>query len=333
MAKDIVYHYCSVDTFYSIITNKTLRLSDLNKTNDYAEKIWSHKAIKKAIIDIIKELTNELKEYKGIIYPVMEECVNEIENNITKGLKTNILTLIVCFSGKSDKLSQWRGYGDDGKGVSIGFDLNKLELLKGSKYNENFKDLFNIKVQPVIYDDKKQYDVIKENLYRIIKFKNDVLFKGTEHDKKILKFFNGNTDAINKINILNELINKTDEYVRYILPLCCFIKNKEFIEEKEHRILYTPVELSDNINNVFENGIMKENFKINKVQYLSKNDQLVAFSDISFDKYISEGIIKEIILGPKCKLNEYDVKNFLRSVSKEYNADKIKIKKSTITYR
>lgn len=333
MAKDIVYHYCSVDTFYSIITNKTLRLSDLNKTNDYAEKIWSHKAIKKAIIDIIKELTNELKEYKGIIYPVMEECVNEIENNITKVLKTNILTLIVCFSGKSDKLSQWRGYGDDGKGVSIGFDLNKLELLKGSKYNENFKDLFNIKVQPVIYDDKKQYDVIKENLYRIIKFKNDVLFKGTEHDKKILKFFNGNTDAINKINILNELINKTDEYVRYILPLCCFIKNKEFIEEKEHRILYTPVELSDNINNVFENGIMKENFKINKVQYLSKNDQLVAFSDISFDKYISEGIIKEIILGPKCKLNEYDVKNFLRSVSKEYNADKIKIKKSTITYR
>ncbi|GMQ62471.1 hypothetical protein [Vallitalea maricola] len=41
MAKlDTVYHYCSVDTFFSIIQNKTIRLSDLNKTNDYMEKRW-----------------------------------------------------------------------------------------------------------------------------------------------------------------------------------------------------------------------------------------------------------------------------------------------------
>ena len=35
---DTIYHYCSIDTFFSIIQNKTLRLSDLNKTNDSMEK-------------------------------------------------------------------------------------------------------------------------------------------------------------------------------------------------------------------------------------------------------------------------------------------------------
>ena len=28
---DVVYHYCSVDTFYQIITNHTLRLSDIER--------------------------------------------------------------------------------------------------------------------------------------------------------------------------------------------------------------------------------------------------------------------------------------------------------------
>lgn len=58
MAKDkSIYHYCSVDTLIAIIQNKTLRLSDLNKTNDYMEKKWA----KKLIIDILKE---KLSEYE-----------------------------------------------------------------------------------------------------------------------------------------------------------------------------------------------------------------------------------------------------------------------------
>ena len=38
--RDIVYHYCSIDTFFSIIHNSTLRLSDINKVNDYSERKW-----------------------------------------------------------------------------------------------------------------------------------------------------------------------------------------------------------------------------------------------------------------------------------------------------
>ena len=51
---DVVYHYCSVDTFFQIITNHTLRLSDIEKSNDFMEKKW---AIRQCLEHIRNNLT------------------------------------------------------------------------------------------------------------------------------------------------------------------------------------------------------------------------------------------------------------------------------------
>lgn len=40
MIKKYVYHYCSVNTFYAIISNRTIRLSDVSKSNDLLEILW-----------------------------------------------------------------------------------------------------------------------------------------------------------------------------------------------------------------------------------------------------------------------------------------------------
>lgn len=34
---EVVYHYCSVDTFFNIIKNSSIWLSDIAKSNDYQE--------------------------------------------------------------------------------------------------------------------------------------------------------------------------------------------------------------------------------------------------------------------------------------------------------
>ena len=34
---EVVYHYCSVDTFFNIIKNSSMWLSDISKSNDYQE--------------------------------------------------------------------------------------------------------------------------------------------------------------------------------------------------------------------------------------------------------------------------------------------------------
>ena len=45
MGSNIVYHYCSLDTFNLIISNKTLRVSDIRKSNDSEELLWYTKFV------------------------------------------------------------------------------------------------------------------------------------------------------------------------------------------------------------------------------------------------------------------------------------------------
>lgn len=39
-AAEIIYHYCTLSTLESILSNRTLRLSDITKSNDSAELTW-----------------------------------------------------------------------------------------------------------------------------------------------------------------------------------------------------------------------------------------------------------------------------------------------------
>ena len=61
MDKNIVYHYCNLNTFYSIILNKTLRLSDITKSNDQLEITWANNIIRKAFSNSYNELKDEIK--------------------------------------------------------------------------------------------------------------------------------------------------------------------------------------------------------------------------------------------------------------------------------
>lgn len=54
MSKSI-YHYCSLETFSQIVKNKTIRLSDLNKTNDYMEKKWGKDLLYGVLCDELKK--------------------------------------------------------------------------------------------------------------------------------------------------------------------------------------------------------------------------------------------------------------------------------------
>ena len=45
-----VYHYCSIETFLKIIQGRMLRLSDIQKSNDYAERIYMENIIHKGYL-------------------------------------------------------------------------------------------------------------------------------------------------------------------------------------------------------------------------------------------------------------------------------------------
>lgn len=48
--KQLIYHYCSVESMYNILSRKTLWLSDSEYMNDKYESIWADKIVKSIAI-------------------------------------------------------------------------------------------------------------------------------------------------------------------------------------------------------------------------------------------------------------------------------------------
>lgn len=100
-----LYHYTSPAALFSIIQNRTIRLSARWHLNDPRE---------------------------GADFgDLLAECApneNYCEEKAKAALKAldNLHFYVACFSRRGDLLSQWRAYAQDGEGVSIGFDRNNL---------------------------------------------------------------------------------------------------------------------------------------------------------------------------------------------------------------
>lgn len=158
--QEIFYHYCSVDVLLSILKNEVLRLSDIEKSNDYAERKWMVNKIKEEFINTVSE-ENFLEEKEKLII-AFSRWKNQFE------ILDNIYA--TCFSTDGDLLSQWRAYAQDGRGVAIGFSGELLKKVNAFKYG--------IKFLPIIYDHEKQKEYGRFQAKKILELllKGDFLF-------------------------------------------------------------------------------------------------------------------------------------------------------------
>lgn len=88
---DTIYHYCRIDTFMAIIQNKCLRLSDLNKTNDYMEKKWAARFIESVLREELKKFDINIDLTEDYWY---EDEVNNHLNILIKQLRMYYLIII-----------------------------------------------------------------------------------------------------------------------------------------------------------------------------------------------------------------------------------------------
>lgn len=146
---EVVYHYCSVDTFFNIIKNSSIWLSDIEKSNDYQECVRCREIVNKGMEEYLRDDVKELQAWNTWY---------------EQGVYSNfsMKTFCVCFSESKDKLSQWRGYAQDGKGIAIGFDKEVLEEL-------NQISEFHIAFGKVIYDNPQEYvqGIIADNIKKL----------------------------------------------------------------------------------------------------------------------------------------------------------------------
>lgn len=145
---DLVYHYCSVDTFLSIIQNSKLWLSDILKSNDAQEYFWVRDKINS---EVKSKLLKDAKAFQ--IWEKFQAFGKEIAGKVN---------YTCSFSECRDSLSQWRGYAQDGEGVAIGFSKTHLQVL--NDLTQPF-----LTFDKVVYDERKLRRLIESNSNKIIK--------------------------------------------------------------------------------------------------------------------------------------------------------------------
>lgn len=309
-----LYHYCNLETLITIISNKCLRLSDLSKSNDYMERKW--------IVNIIEEALNKSFNDEGIIINLREEYwygegINNHISYLLDMLNYDVKrsSYITCFSRNGDLLSQWRAYGDDGRGVAIGFNAKLLYKVDSSKNN--------VYIEDVLYDKEEQIEEIH------IAVANALI-----HMKNLF-----DCDAVRVSNDFNSyFIEEFDAFCEVFCDelsiLSCYMKNSAFKEEDEVRIFYAPIIYDDEpvlIKEQFGKTSRFSNYVLKPINFLARKDQIIGYCDLSFEKLIQRGIISEIIIGPSSRVNVDDIYFLLTKFG--YSSNDIEINESKASYR
>lgn len=154
-----LYHYCSTDTFVSIISNRSIRLSSLTLSNDSKEG------------ELIKEHLMHVAQDAGVYRSVLRnlERALQVTYEVFDGLG-------FCLSENGDLLSQWRGYADDGRGVCIGFRSEYLEELADARLQ---KDEESFSLKQLEYDSSRQAEVAKKHFEQLRPLLDQGAFKST----------------------------------------------------------------------------------------------------------------------------------------------------------
>lgn len=193
-------HYCSWDSYFSIIESQNIRFCALPYMNDPLELDYG-----------IHFIRNKIEEYKEcfpeeIHSPTFEKLIFFAEKELPLRYSR---VYIFCMSGFQDRLAMWRAYGDDGEGCAIGFSKEKLLELSPKSDDMSFF------LTPLIYK-KNHLEKITEYIFHILQ-----------------KFSNINMQSKNEDEVNQFVHNFFDEVT--MVPL--LIKNSEYVEEVEWRLI------------------------------------------------------------------------------------------------
>lgn len=202
---------------------------------------------------------------------------------------------IFCLSTEPDILSQWRAYGGDGTGVSIGFN-STIFPRQSHLPSTNAVPKMNTALWEVIYPESKQRTTIAQIFDAAIKSPDICVGEGGSPEYQLLG--------------------------SYMASICPLLKNPAFIEEKEWRLIHTPRLITDVDN---KHRTLGTDYLIG--QRVS-NNRIITHFEFPLPNP-AQGAIKEIWLGPKSLLSEQDIE--LAFAINDFG--KISVKHSSATYR
>ncbi len=191
----IIYQYTTQLGMLGIISQREMWATQVQFLNDKNEVLLTFKLLERELKKRIRKTNNQTN--KNILV--------EIRRSLRKINQWHICIASFCEAG--DLLSQWRGYGNQGKGYAIGFNLEKLTNIAKSQ---------SFVLWPCVYNPTLQSELVD---YLIESWCKDFFDLNVKHEEMMKIVHTG------------------------VCQLAPILKDESFSEEKEWRLV-SPV-LSD----------------------------------------------------------------------------------------
>lgn len=301
----LTYHYCSLETACAIISNGSLRLCDITKSNDSAEITYGYAAATDSLrrAGLVAGSGAALRfadDWVDMLRPDYRTLLREALGGHL--LPPNRLCYAVCLSQKPDQLSQWRAYGDDGRGVALGFELSDF-----TKSPPSFT---------IVDDGDHPLESHMMTMYRPIIYGHgrsaayfDMLAARIAHDVHGLRDAgDGGCDAIRA-----RLLDATLEFI----ASTAFCKKRFFREEREWRLaVWGPsanIERFGQLQDALAAALPQRFAGVvthARFLVLPRADRLVPTLDLGINL---RRTLRHVVIGPRCAAGVPDIRMLLAS--------------------
>lgn len=195
--KGKLFHYTDLEALRNIVGNHDLWLTNSRYSNDEHEMDHGYEIARK-VIDRKRQGSGG-----GARQAYLDKVAALVNIPPPRGV------YICCFCEEDNLLSQWRGYGDSGTGVSIAFNPGGFASYSGPDMPPERLGL--TRLWKVFYNDDIQEDIVEKALDMIPDL---------------------NVDDSDEVHA-----RKAADAIHFFIPT---FKNKDFKEEKERRLIFTP---------------------------------------------------------------------------------------------
>jgi hypothetical protein len=189
-----LFHYTDLSALVGIIQQDDIWLTHARYSNDEEEMTLGQRVAFEVVSQALSEAIDDRRRAH------LERVKALIDAPTVKAV------YIWCFCAKDNLLSQWRGYGANGTGVSVEIDSEGFGPLAGVDCPNGVVRLF-----PVLYDRATQSRCVRSAL--------DFDFARTP----------GESDTM--------LAQRAADAIQFFIPT---FKNADFAEETEWRLIFTP---------------------------------------------------------------------------------------------
>ncbi|MBS4906779.1 MAG: DUF2971 domain-containing protein [Ruminococcus sp.] len=310
----IVYHYCSLYSFNSILKNRSLRLTNILKSNDSMEIRWICRYYETEFEEAYEKTSDLFKtcisseRFMGYVKLFTDEFFDENH--------ADFRYYVTCFSYQNDLLSQWRGYADDGRGAAIGFDLDVLKEI--AIVSPEISKPSIVSLHKISYSEAEQREVVHQVVNELVTEIEEVLQRGKknrEGSEKVQDY---------KLELIETVMGCFEKKFLKLFQESVYMKNPFFREESEIRLCeFSPKQFLMGREVKLSLGARLHNYS-----YYVRENQLISYVDFDFSDCFDQ-LIKEVVIGPKCQMSERDMEYYLTTLG----LPRCQVNKSQGTYR